>query len=262
MSLFVLHKNDFSDHAEYSVVKNSIPHGADIASIPAGSVVFPRFRSIPYGEALEAEVAAAGSWLVNSWDETRYISDVHSWFPDVEDFTPAVFTETDIPDLPEGEYFVKGETNSVKHDWFGSCFAPDVESVHRIVARLHEHSVVGSQKLVIRPFVRYRQLGVMGTGQPVFNEWRVFVYRGTVVGSGFYWMSHLDGLSEVPAVNAQFQKTVDAVVARLAGKADFFVVDFAQKQDGSWDVIEVNDANMSGLCGVDPASMWNAIAGM
>jgi len=262
MSLFVLHKNDFIDHDEFEAVDATLTHGNDIAAIPAGSVVFPRFRSIPYGEALEDEVAAAGSRLVNSWAETHYISDVHSWFPDVADFTPAVFTETDIPSLPEGEYFVKGETNSVKHDWFGSCFAPDVESVHRIVARLHEHSVVGSQKLVIRPFMRYRQLGVMGTGQPVFNEWRVFVYRGTIVGSGFYWMSHLEGLSEVPAVNTQFDETVNTVVARLAGKADFFVVDFAQKQDGSWDVIEVNDANMSGLCGVDPVKMWASIAGL
>lgn len=262
MSLFILHKNDFSDGAEYDAVDSHALHGVDISSIPAGSTVFPRFRSIPYGDALEAEVTAAGSRLVNSWAETRYISDVHSWFPNVKDFTPAVFTETDIPNLPDGEYFVKGETNSVKHDWFGSCFAPDVESVHRIVARLHEHSVVGSQKLVIRPFVRYRQLGVMRTGQPVFNEWRVFVYRGTVVGSGFYWMSHLDDLSEVPTVNTQFDVTVDAVVDRLASKADFFVVDFAQKQDGSWDVIEVNDANMSGLCGVNPEKMWAAIAGM
>lgn len=39
----------------------------------------------------------------------------------------------------------------------------------------------------------------------------------------------------------------------------FLVVDAAQRRDGSWVIIETNDAQESGYCGVSPVALWRAI---
>lgn len=39
----------------------------------------------------------------------------------------------------------------------------------------------------------------------------------------------------------------------------FLVVDAAQRADGSWVIIETNDAQESGCCGVSPVDLWRAI---
>ena len=46
---------------------------------------------------------------------------------------------------------------------------------------------------------------------------------------------------------------------RSLGASTFLVVDAAQRSDGSWVIIETNDAQESGYCGVSPAPLWRAI---
>lgn len=261
---FALYRDSsLQDSAELSGIQRHVPNSTEIEDIPAGSTVFPRFRAIPFGQELETAVLGAGSTLVNSWSQYEYISDLFSWASDLGDLTPGAYRVGDIATLPEGEYFIKGETNSVKHEWLESAFAPDLEAVHRIVDRLSKHSVVGSQQLVIRPFVRYRQLAVMESGQPVFNEHRVFVLHGKVVASGFYWSQQRHRFAEretLPLAPAEFERTLERAIERIGTKASFVVLDLAERTDGTWDVIELNDGNMSGLCGVDPIELWRNIA--
>ena len=47
---------------------------------------------------------------------------------------------------------------------------------------------------------------------------------------------------------------------RLHGLASFFVLDVAETASGEWIVVEVNDAQMSGLSGVDPAKLYANMA--
>jgi len=262
---FVLYRDStLSGTAELDAIHSTDLLASSAAEdIPAGSVVFPRFRSIPFGQQLEESVQAAGSELVNSWAEYLYISNLHGWVADLGDLTPAAYKVQEIPNLPEGEYFIKGETNSVKHEWLSSAFAPNLAAVDAVVKNLRGHGVVGSQELVIRPFVRYRELAVMETGQPVFNEWRVFILNGQVMAKGFYWSQQQHRFDEQqiqPLIPEEFQKAVDAAIQAVGDKVSFVVVDFAEKPDGTWQVIELNDGNMSGLCGVDPDELWSNIA--
>lgn len=235
----------------------------DVSKIPADSIVFPRFRSIPFGKELADSVAEQGSSLVNSWDEYRYISDLPAWVHALDDLTPAAYGIGVLDSLPEGEYFVKGETNSAKHDWLGSAYAPDLDSLHTVISNLKQHSVVGSQNLVIRPFVHYRQLAVMESQQPIFNEWRVFILNGKVMAKGFYWskQQHLFAAETIQPLNqAAFDETLQTAISRVGRAVPFLVLDLAEKPDGSWQVIELNDGNMSGLCGVNPVELWANIA--
>lgn len=249
---------------ELDVISELFPkaHHSSAENIPAGSVVFPRFNSIPFGQELEQAVYSAGSSLVNSWEQYLYVSHLFDWVKDLGDLTPSAYRVDDIPRLPEGEYFVKGELNSDKHDWNGSAYAPNVESVNDVVQRLHNHSVIANQELVIRPFVHYRKLGTMKSGQPLINEWRVFVLGGKVMTYGFYWSKqmHLVTSGNIDMLDeTKFFSAIDAALARVGSKMNFMAMDLAEKPDGTWDVIELNDGNMSGLCGVNPVELWSNI---
>lgn len=249
---------------ELDVISELFPksHNSSADNIPMGSVVFPRFNSIPFGQELEQAVSLAGSSLVNSWEQYLYVSHLFDWVKDLGDLTPPAYRVADILKLPEGEYFVKGELNSDKHDWNGSAYAPTVASVHDVVQRLHSHSVISHQDLVIRPFVHYRKLGVMKSGQPLINEWRVFVLDGKVMAYGFYWSKQMHLLTDgnIDMLDdSNFFAAIDTALARVGDKMNFMAIDLAEKPDGNWDVIELNDGNMSGLCGVNPVELWSNI---
>jgi hypothetical protein len=261
---YVLYRDStLSGTPELDAIVENIAASSGIENVPSDSVVFPRFRSIPFGKELNDSVKENGSTLVNSWDEYLYVSNLYAWVADLGDLTPAAYQVSDIPNLPEGEYFIKGETNSVKHEWMTSAFAPNLKAVDAVVANLRKHNVVGSQELVIRPFVRYRELAIMESGQPVFNEWRVFILNGQVMATGFYWSEQMHRFSEndiKPLFPSEFQKVIDLAIERIAGKISFVVIDIAEKPDGTWQVIELNDGNMSGLCGVDAEKLWSNIS--
>lgn len=261
---FVLYRESLlDDTAELRAIQKFVPSGSAQESIPPGSIVFPRFRSIPFGKELEDSVLSAGSTLVNSWEQYQFVSDLWAWVRLLDGLTPVAYRVDEVGSLPEGEYFIKGETNSVKHDWFGSAFAGSLSDVQRVISNLRGHSIVGNQSLVIRPFVHYRQLAVMESGQPVFHERRYFALGGQVVGSGFYWSQQrhrFDASLLAPLVDGSAESTLREAIKRIGEKINFVVIDLAEKTDGSWDVIELNDGNMSGLTGVDPSALWGNIA--
>lgn len=239
-------------------------HGSDVDSIPAGSVVFPRYRQLPYGEFLEEAVIANGSVMVNTWSQYQYIAGMFGWVSDLGKLTPPAYLQHELESLPEGEYFIKGVTNSLKHQWAGASYASTAAEAKSIVADLAHHPLLGSQDIVVRPFVHYRQLATSTeTGQPIFNEWRVFVFNGQVLASGFYWDNYLSVIpagAEKPLNPSMFDSALNEAIVKTASHVSFVVIDLAELPDGSWQVIELNDANMAGFCAIDPNTMWQAVA--
>jgi hypothetical protein len=61
-------------------------------------------------------------------------------------------------------------------------------------------------------------------------------------------------------IPSEFQKVIDLAIERVGSKISFVVIDIAEKPNGTWQVIELNDGNMSGLCGVDAEKLWASIA--
>ena len=52
----------------------------------------------------------------------------------------------------------------------------------------------------------------------------------------------------------------DKVAAIASENADFFVLDIAEKEDGGWILIEVNDGQQSGLSENDPDVLFSNLA--
>lgn len=248
---------------ELSVVKNifSEPYTSDlIHNIPENSLVFPRFRSIPFGEELDREIQARGSRLINSYTDHRNIADLFNWVDLLGNLTPKAYTIEELPNIPEGKYFVKGETNSKKNRWFESSYASNKADLMNVIFNLQGDQYVGTQKLAIRPFQTYRKLGEAVDGRPIFHERRIFVLDGQIVSEGFYWSSFADEYGATEIIDKDlYKKTLEEAIARVKHLARFIVIDLAEYPDGSWGVIELNDGCMSGISENDPRTLWTNI---
>lgn len=232
-----------------------------LSGIPTGATVVPRFRALPFGRELEAEAHAQGLTLLNSYRQHRFLADVFAYAPVLEGLTAPVFDVEDIPNFPEyGEWFVKGETNSKKNQWFDYCYADSRRRLSEVVRNNQLDSIIGSQRIAIRPFERFRKVAEGIDGRTIANEWRVFVLDGEVVSEGFYWENFAydvdKGVLE-DAGNPDRLELVGEVIGRVGDEARFFAVDVAQREDGSWTVVELNDGVMSGLSMNDPRDVWS-----
>lgn len=267
MGIFFLHPQNIH---HYPDLKNDVEvlqvmlgeeyAGSLLTAIPEGSTVIPRYRAVSFGVELEQDVEALGSRLINTYQEHRRIADLFSWIHLLEGWTAPAYCIDDIPYLPEGEWFVKGATNSKKMQWFEACYAPTTGDLMRVVEQNLQDSMIGLQDIVIRPFQQFRQLTTDTIGRPVFHERRVFVYQGEILSWGDYWSSHPAILKTRAFDEAKFHQTSHTVVDMTADVAPFYVIDLAEYPDGSWGVVELNDGSMSGLSENDPALLWGRLA--
>lgn len=262
------------------------------------NIVIPRFRAIPFGEELEEEVNIQGGELLNSYKMHRNIANIRNWVhllrtDSIEEsfdetgkkikvsanLTAEVFGVNDIPYLPDNEYFVKGETNSKKNDWFNSAYANNVESLSHVVGNLSKDQYIGSQEIVIRPFQKFRQLGEAVDRRPVFNERRVFVLDGKVMSEAYYWSSFpewkdISDASVAPNTlsGEEYQRALQEAIRVTKHLARFYVIDMAevdskQRQKDlaenpdafAWQVVELNDGCMSGISENDPETLWKNV---
>lgn len=230
--------------------------GTMVSQIPAGSLVVPRFRAIPFGPELDKEVQLLGSHLVNSYSQHRNIADLFTWVHLLDGLTAKAYSIEDIPKLPEGEYFVKGETNSIKNKWFDSAYAETKHDLLRVVNNVLSDTYVGSQRIVIRPFQHFRLLGKAVDSRPIFHERRVFVLDGEILSEGFYWSNHVEYSGVQPLDFTKYMTALMDAIDRTKHLARFYVIDMAEYPDGSWAVVELNDGCMSGLSDNDPKTLW------
>lgn len=237
--------------------------GELIHDVPVGSTVIPRFRALPFGDLIEQEVRAHGSSLVNTYRQHRAIADSSSWahLLDGSDgltaLSPRQYDLADIPNLPEGEWFVKGETNSLKNRWIEASYAPTTGDLTRVTGAFLSDAWLGSQRVVIKPFQRYRRLATALNHQPIFHERRVFVLDSQVLSDGFYWTPWTDEVGVINYDRVQYLETLQSAIERVGHLARFIVIDLAEYEEGFWGVVELNDGAMSGLSENDPTELWS-----
>lgn len=228
-----------------------------ITDIPEGSVVVPRMRFIPFGLELQKDIEALGSITVNTYQEHRNIANLYNWIHLLDGLTAEAYRLEDLPNLPEGEYFVKGETNSIKNQWHGKAYARDKKELIETVGNVLNDQYVGAQEIVIRPFQKFRQIGEALNGRPIFHERRIFILNGIILSEGFYWSNFSDELGEVEILDETlYWKALNEAISRTEHLAPFYVIDLAEYPEGSWKVVELNDGVQSGLSDNDPHLLW------
>jgi hypothetical protein len=229
--------------------------------VTMGDVVLPRYRTVPFGDFLEAEVQARGAQLINTYEQSARVRNLFQWVDCFKGMTAPVFTEADVRELPEGRYFVKGECSSLKNRGPQFAFANSLAEVETLVEYLSNDSWMSRERLVIRPRRDYKRLGTSDGGLPIFHERRVFTYNGNVLLDGFYWESSRQNITEdIPVLTDDYYTTRDTAVKIANTVAPFVVVDLAQFEDGTWEVIELNDGCQSGLPQDSDNTFYKALA--
>ena len=139
---------------------------------------------------------------------------------------------------------IKDYVKSQKHYWAEACFIPDasdLEHVERVVTRFLE--LQGEDLNVGLVFREYVPLRVVGehpkSGMPLAAEFRIFWLDHEPLLVHRYWADLVELEDEVPI--DELRSTAKGIPSR------FFTMDVAMLDDGSWIVVELGDAQVSGL---------------
>jgi len=251
---------DHPDSSEEEAAAACFPLVRDRAAVAPGDLVIGRYSVLPFYGALVAELARRGAVLVNSVEEHAFIGDVMAWAPLLgAELTPRTWER--VEELPDDgtAFVVKGQTNSRKDRWNSHMFAPTRGEAIAVAARLREDALFRAQRIYFRAYEPLRRLATAENGLPIADEHRFFLLDGRVLSAGYYWSNHANELPVVPAPRDVHARAVEAAVARLRAAGvlpRFLVVDVATREDGSAMVVELNDAQMSGLAGNAPGVLY------
>lgn len=222
-----------------------------------GDFIIGRYSLWPYYADQEKEFRYIGAKLINSYDQHSYIADLINYTEDLKELTPKTwYSLHEVPN--EGPFVLKGGTNSKKHKWNEMMFAKDKQAAIEVHGRLQEDGLIGHQHIYIRkyePLVTYTT--AIG-GIPITKEFRFFIAYGEILCGDYYW-SNYSGDIDKPSVDEVPKEFLDEAINRIGNKVNFYAMDVAQKQDGTWIVIELNDGQYSGLSDNDTKILYSRL---
>lgn len=240
MNIKVLFRHDYSTEPELAIAKKYFDVTDSRINLK-DTLVIGRYSVLPYYNELEKDLELQGAKLINSYEQHKYIADF-KYYNDIEDLTPKTYFDLAYSCSYSGPFIVKGKTNSRKFDWDTLMFAKDKKRAIEISCELRKDSLLHQQDIIFREFVKLKVLEEGINGLPFSNEWRFFCYKDKILSYGFYWNIS----EEFGQISSEGIALVEEVIKRVKGKVNFFVVDVAEREDGSWIVIEMNDGQQSG----------------
>lgn len=198
--------------------------------------------------------------LINSPEQYVNAHHLPAWYNLVEKFTPkslwispedfylkfdAVMQQLKV--FGNKPLIVKDYVKSRKHEWVDACFIPnasDSEQVKRVtnnfISRQGEDLIGG---VVFREFIEFQSIGIHPkSSMPLTREYRAFFVNGKWMCSFLYW-DEVSYTGPDPEGHYEFIKQFSNI------NSNFYTVDYACKNDGTWVIVEIGDGQVSGLPG-------------
>lgn len=214
------------------------------------SLVIGRYSVLPYYLELQKDLEINNCKLINSYNEHLWIANF-DYYKELKDFTPETWFDHDFPYVfDDGPFVVKGRTSSLKFQWDSRVFAKDKKRAIEIGLDLKKHKAIGEQGIVYRRYVPLKTFELSYNGLPITNEYRFFFYKQKMLAYGYYWEQWCSDLSK-PSINDEGIQLAQECANIASEHVNFFSLDVAEKEKGGWILIEVNDAQQSGLSLVD-----------
>lgn len=213
-------------------------------------LVVARYSCLPYYQELEEDLGVLDAWLINSYAQHKYIANFE-YYDDIAKFTAKTYFALDQIKQPirkDQNFVLKGRTNSRKHKWNTCMLSKGWDDTVRIYCELMEDPFIGPQGVIIREYLPLKKLGVSDiTGQPYTNEYRFWFLGNRMLNLSYYWSIAPDEVINSAKMNGEGMRFAQNVANIISKRVNFFVLDIAELEDGSWKLIEVNDGQMSGL---------------
>jgi hypothetical protein len=250
----IFFRKNSSNHDEYDVCSKYFDVHEYRSYIIPGSLVIPRYSALPFYKELEEDLKYNNSILINSYKQHKWIADFE-YYDVLKYFT--FKTWFDLRDLPENKSFViKGKTNSRKLYWNDKMFARNIEEAANIYHELCRDDFISEQGIIFREYVPLVTYEIGINDLRFTNEWRFFFFRNKIIDYGYYW-AIAENIPESVSVEAiNFAEKIGNICSEYV---NFFVLDIAQKEDGNWILVEINDGSMSGLSCIDPDSFYKKL---
>ena len=252
----ILFRKDLDSEPEFKIAQKYFPVVDHRAACPPGTLVIPRYSALPYYRELGKDIQWQGGELINSWQQHRWIANF-DYYPELQEFTPETWDDYTFPQAPDGQFVVKGRTNSRKFEWDKLMFAENKRQAIHIGAELAKGPFIGPQGLIYRRYVPLKTFEIGLNGLPFTNEWRFFFYRQSLLSYGYYWSSALEETMAQAKLSRFGFMLAHGIAAICANYVNFFVLDMAETENGDWILIEVNDGQMSGLSENDPHLLYS-----
>jgi hypothetical protein len=148
---------------------------------------------------------------------------------------------------------VKDYVKSAKHRWKEACFIPKGTERPRfdeiLKAFLEARRNLFEKGIVLRRFHEFVKLADDIRGQPVHEEYRLFMLRGSL-------------LAGTPAIHGAgpFEKLAEWEAIARRFENPFISMDIARQENGSWLIVEVGDGGVSGLpSSIETLAFYNAL---
>jgi hypothetical protein len=224
-----------------------------------GYIPTVRWYAAIYAEALNKRIR-----LLNSPEEHLDAQEFDRAYARLQELTPRSVILTDPAECAQAvaqlglPVFVKGAIQSRKAQGWKACVAETLEELERLCTRLLDLETRSRGKVVVRQLVNLRHHRVSAQGFPFGREYRVFLYRGEVLGFGYYWEGDDPLKPLLPEEQAIVLARAKEAARRVA--APFLAVDIGQTEIRDWIVIETSDAQFSGISQIPPLALWHAIA--
>jgi len=212
-----------------------------------------------YAEALSKRIR-----LLNSPVEHLDAQEFDRAYARLQDFTPSSVIITRPEECAQAvaqlglPVFVKGAIQSRKARGWKACVAETLEELERLCAQLLELDTRSRGRVVVRQLVKLRHHRISAQGFPFGREYRVFLYRDTILGFGYYW----EGDDPLKPLLPHEQTVVLAMAKEAARRvgSPFLAVDIGQTEANDWIVIETGDAQFSGVSQIPMLALWHAIS--
>jgi glutathione synthase/RimK-type ligase-like ATP-grasp enzyme len=209
-------------------------------------------------KALEME----GIQLIHTPQEQQKCSELPYWYPLLKDLTPRSIWFAEMPSVEhiteqfEFPIFLKGARQTSKHKRRLSIIE-NIDALSEALTEYQHDAVLWWQSIVGREYVPLMPVSDdPGEGIPASFEFRTFWWKRQLVGAGRYWFE-----SPIYTCTAQEEREALAIAQEAANRlvVPFLVIDVAQRADGRWIVIEVNDGQESGYAGISPFQLWRNV---
>ena len=203
-----------------------------------------------------------GYKLVNTPEQHTLASELEYWYPIIHKLTPKSKVYNNFPSLKEFyndfkfPVFIKGNRQTAKHDLKLSVAKTESEFL-KIKDAYKENNILHWQKVVIRDFIDLKPLNYTTEDKVQTSyEFRTFWWKNKLVGTGHYWSQYIE---------YTWSKEEEETALKVAHSAvklldiPFLAIDLALTINNEWIIIECNDAQESGYCGVNPMQLWRNI---
>ena len=245
---------DLQHEDEYEVAKEHFRVETLRSRCPDNSLIIARYSALPFYRELTLDLETIGSRLINSYEEHNWISNF-DYYDILKDYTPESWDDNNFYKAPDMQpYVVKGRTNSRKQKWNQCMLASDKEKALEIASELASDPLIGPQGIIYRKYVPLKCFSRGLFDIPYTNEWRFFYYKSNILSYGYYWSTAPE--PEKASIDEAGTKFAQKIADIVKDYTTFFVLDVAEKADGGWILIEINDGQMSGLSLNNPSALY------